>query len=62
MKIPKIVNKDGHVYVFFKKCNDKLFLYKDAKSGLSTCFDLHDLGLIRPVIVTPKSLAHHNKF
>ena len=56
MNIPKIISKEGHEYILVKKCNDKIYLYKDMMSGLTTCFDLYDLGLIKPVIVTPKSL------
>ena len=56
MKIPKIISKDGHEYILMKKCNDNLFLYKDMISGILTCFDLYDLGLIKPVTVTPRSL------
>ena len=56
MKIPKIISKDGHEYILVKKCNDKVYLYKDMIYGYTTCFDLLDLGLIEPKIVKPKSL------
>ncbi len=59
MQIPKIISKEGHEYIIVKKCNDKLFLYKDMINGFTTCFDLYDLGLIKPVVVKPKVLAHH---
>ena len=59
MKIPKIISKDGHEYILVKKCNDKLYLYKDMIYGYTVCFDLYDLGLIKPVTVKPKSLVHH---
>lgn len=62
MKIPKIISKEGHEYILVNKCNDTLYLYKDMMSGFTTCFDLHDLGLIKPVVVRPKTLAHHKKF
>ena len=55
MNVPKIISKDGHEYILVKKCNDKLYLYKDMISGFMACFDLYDLGLIKPVIATPKS-------
>ena len=59
MKIPKIISKNGHEYIFIKKCNDKVYLYKDMIYGYTTCFDLYDLGLVKSVIVKPKSLVHH---
>ena len=54
MKIPKIISKNGHEYIYVKKCNDKVYLYKDMIYGFTRCFDLHDLGLIRPVTVKPR--------
>ena len=59
MKIPKIISKNGHEYILVSKCNDKVYLYKDMLYGYPTCFDNHDLGLIEPKIVKPKSIAHH---
>ena len=61
MKIPKIISKEGHEYILVKKCNEKLFLYKDMISGFTTCFDLYDLGLIRPVLVKPKGLSKYGR-
>lgn len=57
MKIPKIISKNGREYILVSKCNETLFLYKDMMSGLTTCFDLYDLGLIKPVLVKPKGLS-----
>lgn len=57
MEVPKIISKDGHEYILVKKCNDKLYLYKDMINEYTTCFDLYDLGLIKPVTVRPKSLV-----
>jgi hypothetical protein len=54
MKIPKIISKNGHEYILVKKCNDKLYLYKDMLYGYTTCFDLHDLGLVKEIIPRPK--------
>lgn len=61
MRVPKIISKDGHEYIYVSKCNDKLFLYKDMISGFTTCFDLHDLGLIRPVLVKPKWASKYGR-
>ena len=57
MKIPKIISKEGHEYIYVSKCNDKLYLYKDMLYGYTRCFDLYDLGLIKPVLVKPKGLS-----
>ena len=56
MKIPKIISKNGHEYIFVKKFNDKVYVYKDMIYGYKEAFDLYDLGLIEPVMVRPKSL------
>lgn len=61
MKIPKIIRKEGHEFIYVGRCNDKLYLYRDMIYGYTTCFDLYDLGLIKPVIVKPKVFAHHKK-
>lgn len=47
MKIPKVFGKDGHEYIFVKKCNDNLFLYKDMLYRYNECFSRHELGLIK---------------
>lgn len=60
MKIPKIISKEGHEYILVKKCNDKIYLYKDLLYGFTRCFDLHDLGLIKPVEVRPRLRKNMN--
>lgn len=47
MKIPKIIRKNEHEYIFEKKCNNNLFLYRDMKYGYKTYFSKYDLGLIK---------------
>lgn len=47
MKIPKIISKNNHEYIFVKKCNDNLFLYEDMLYGFKECFNRHELGLIK---------------
>lgn len=54
MKIPKIISKNGHEYILVKKCNDKVYLYKDMIYGYTTCFDKYDLGLVKEIIPKPK--------
>lgn len=45
MKIPKTFYKNNHKYIFIKKYNDKVFLYK-SDLGYKEAFDLYELGLI----------------
>ncbi len=47
MKTPKIISKNGHEYIFVKKCNDNVFLYRDMLYGYNECFSRHELGLIK---------------
>lgn len=44
MKIPKIISKKEHEYIFVKQCNENLFLYKDMLYGYTECFTKYDLG------------------
>lgn len=55
MKIPKIISKNGHEYILVKKCNDKVYLYKDMLYGYKEAFDLYDLGLVKEIIPRPKT-------
>lgn len=56
MKIPKIINKNNHIYIFVKQCNDKLFLYEEMNLHYKETFDKYDLGLVKEVIEQPKNL------
>lgn len=47
MRIPKIISKNGHEYIFVSKCNENLFLYKDMIYGYNECFSRYELGLIK---------------
>ena len=47
MKIPKEIVRNKRRYVFVKRVNKKLFLYKTIDSGLFSCFDMYDLGMIK---------------
>lgn len=37
MEIPKIIERDEHIYIFEKKYPN-CFLYKDLKTGVRECF------------------------
>ena len=54
MKIPKVISKNGHEYIFVKQNNNKTFLYKDLLYGYKETFTDYDLGLVKPVTVKPR--------
>lgn len=56
MKIPKIINKNNHIYIFIKQCNDDLFLYEEMQYHYKEAFSRYDLGLVKEVIEKPKNL------
>ncbi len=43
MKIPKIISKNNHEYIFVKQVNDNICLYKDLLYGYHECFFIHEL-------------------
>lgn len=47
MKIPKIIRKNNHKYIFVKQVNKNMFLYKDMLYGYNKCFIRFDLGMIK---------------
>ena len=49
MRIPKVISKKNHEYIFVKQCNEKVYLYKDMLYGYMECFTDYDLGLIEEV-------------
>ena len=49
MKIPKVISKKDHEYIFVKQCNERMYLYKDMITGYKECFTDYDLGLIEEV-------------
>ena len=55
MKIPKIISKNGHEYIFVKQNNSKTFLYQDLLYGYKETFTDFDLGMIKEVIPPPKN-------
>ena len=46
MKIPKIISKNGHEYIFVKVYKN-LVLYKNMLTGANESFSEHELGLIK---------------
>lgn len=61
MKIPKIISKDGHEYIFVKQNNKTTFLYKDMLYGYNETFHIHDLGLVKQQVEPPKKLSKIHK-
>lgn len=51
MKIPKIISKNGHEYIFIKQNNSKTYLYKDLLYGFKETFTDYDLGLVKEVVI-----------
>lgn len=46
MKIPKIISKNGHEYIFVKEYKN-FIMYKDMLIGTTECFSRHELGTIK---------------
>ena len=42
MKIPKVIEKDEHVYIFVEEYPN-FILYKDMNTGVKECFQITDL-------------------
>ena len=55
MKIPKVISKNGHEYIFVKQNNNRTYLYKDLLYGYKETFTDFDLGMIKEVIPPPKN-------
>lgn len=53
MKIPKIISKNGHEYIFVKEYPN-FILYKDMITGVKETFQRYDLGLVKEIIPRPK--------
>lgn len=56
MKIPKIISKNGHEYIFVKEYKN-FIMYKDMIIGTNECFSKYDLGLIEK----QKTIRYANK-
>lgn len=55
MKIPKVISKNGHEYIFVKQNNEKIYLYKDMIYGWNETFTDYDLGLVKEIVKPLKS-------
>lgn len=45
MKVPQIINKNNHKYIFEKEYPN-FIMYKDTETEVKECFNKYDLGLI----------------
>lgn len=46
MKIPKIISKDNHEYIFVKEYKN-FIMYEDMLTGAKECFKRQELGLVK---------------
>ncbi len=58
MKIPKIISKNGHEYIFVKEY-PSFVKYKDMLIGTMECFSRHELGLIKKQPKIRQSSKHN---
>lgn len=54
MKIPKIISKNNHKYIFVKEYPN-FVMYEDMITHCKECFKPQDLGLVREIVKPPKS-------
>ena len=59
MKIPKIISKNGHEYIFVKEYPN-FILYQDMVTWVKETFQKYDLGLVKAVTVIPKLRKNMN--
>nr|DAS24498.1 MAG TPA: hypothetical protein [Caudoviricetes sp.] len=60
MKIPKIISKNGHEYIFVKEYPN-FILYQDMLTGVKETFQRYDLGLVKQVkIIRPNLRKNMN--
>lgn len=59
MKIPKIISKNGHEYIFVKEYPN-FILYQDMLTGVKETFQKYDLGLVKAVTVIAKLRKNMN--
>ena len=59
MKIPKVISKNNHEYIFVKQVNDKLYLYKDMLYGYNECFTPFELkGIVKENKISGGQVMH----
>lgn len=49
MKIPKIISKNNHEYIFVKEYKNYI-MYEDMITHTKECFCWHELGMIKEMI------------
>lgn len=60
MKIPKIISKNGHEYIFIQQNNNRTYLYQDLLYGYKETFTDFDLGLVKEIIKPDTNLKKTN--
>lgn len=60
MKIPKIISKNNHEYIFVKQVNKNMFLYKDMLYGYNECFTKFDLGMVKEIVPASTNVNPEN--
>lgn len=60
MKIPKIISKNNHEYMFEKEYPNYI-MYKEKITGIKECFSRHELGLIKEKMKPSKNLQKIHK-
>ena len=53
-KIPKIISKKGHEYIFVKEYPN-FIMYEDMVTKAKECFNRQELGLVKEIIKPPTS-------
>lgn len=54
MRIPKIISKNDHEYIFVKEYPN-FILYQDMITGVKETFQRYDLGLVKEIIKPPRA-------
>lgn len=60
MKIPTIIIKDNHEYIYVKEYPN-FIMYKDMVTGVRECFCMHELGLVKEYIEPTKNFQKIHK-
>lgn len=58
MKIPKFIKRKERIYKFVKKY-ENFALYENVNTKIKTCFDFHDLGLIKDKSYVKEGQINH---
>ena len=54
MRIPKIISKNNHEYIFVKEYPN-FVMYEDMITHCKECFKIQDLGLLKEIIKPPRA-------